>query len=240
MAGLLEMLAATWPPLETAEAGGFLLRRGAGGGNRTSAASLAASLAPDGPEAAGIAAAAAGMRAWGQRPLFLVTPGQEALDAALAARGYRLHDPSVLLAAPVATLAEAGPHALPCTAPLAAMVELWAAGGIGAERLAVMARASGPKSWFLGRHSDSVAGCGFAAVHAGVVMLHALEIAPGFRRRGVGAALTRGAAAWGGSAGAGELQLAVTTENAPALALYARLGLGEVLRYHYRRHPDAA
>ena len=40
------------------------------------------------------------MRAWGQRPLFLLRPGEEALDAALAARGYGSRDRIVILAAP--------------------------------------------------------------------------------------------------------------------------------------------
>lgn len=234
---LHEVVAATWPAAETAEAGGFLLRRGAGGGNRTSAASP---LGADWD----IAAAEAAMRAWGQRPLFRIRPEDGALDAALAARGYAILDPTRLLAAPVAALAAglapaaADPRVIPCEAPLAIMAALWDAGGIGAARRAVMARVAGPRVWLLGRDGERAAGCGFAGVHAGVVMLHALEVAAAFRGRGLGEALSRGAAAWGQAQGAATLALAVTEANAAAQALYGRLGMAEAGRYHYRRAPE--
>lgn len=235
MADLFDVVAATWPAAGLRDAGGFLLRRGEGGGNRTSAATRAG-----GP--VDIALAEAGMRDWGQVPLFLLRPGEAALDAALAARGYLEQDASRMLAAPVAALAapDAERRVVACEAPLAIMARLWQAGGIGTARLAVMARAAGPRTWLMVREGDRVAGCGFVAVRDGVAMLHALEIAPAFRRRGLGATLTRGAARWAGAAGATDLALAVTVRNAAAGALYAGLGMTEVARYHYRRAPEGA
>jgi GNAT superfamily N-acetyltransferase len=231
---LLAALLATWPAAETRRLGPWTLRRGAGGGNRTSAATL------DGP-VAGPEAAEAAMLAWGQRPLFMVRPDEEALDAVLAGHGYRVHDPSLLLAAPAEALAEApGEAAIRCGAPLARMAEIWAAGGIGPERLAVMARAPEPRTWLLGRLGDRAAGCAFVAVHGGVAMLHALEIAPEARRRGLGARLTRAAAHWARGAGGATLALAVTRANAPARDLYAGLGMTEAGAYHYRRAPEPA
>ena len=235
MADLFDVVAATWPAAGLREAGGFLLRRGEGGGNRTSAATRAG-----GP--ADIALAEAGMRDWGQVPLFLLRPGEAALDAELAARGYLEQDASRMLAAPVVALAapDVERRVVACEAPLAIMARLWQAGGIGPARLAVMARAAGPRAWLMVREGDRVAGCGFVAVQGGVAMLHALEIAPAFRRRGLGATLTRGAARWAGAVGAADLALAVTVRNAAAGALYAGLGMTEVARYHYRRAPDGA
>lgn len=226
---------ATWPAAEVASAGGFKLRRGAGGGNRTSAATLEAAEGD-------VAAAEAGMRAWGQRPLFLVRSGEDTLDAGLAARGYAVHDPTLVLAASTASLGRGDPErAFAGDTPLRAAVEVWAAAGIGPERLAVMARAPGPKAYLLGRLGDRVAGAGFVGSNGAAAVLHALEVAGWARRHGVGEGMTRAAASWAADAGLERLLLAVTRANAPAQAFYARLGFEACDAYHYRRAPaDAA
>ncbi|MBA3324360.1 MAG: GNAT family N-acetyltransferase, partial [Rhodobacteraceae bacterium] len=159
---------------------------------------------------------------------------------ALAARGYGACDPSALYGAPVAAvaLAAADEAAIHCEGPLAIMAEIWAAGGIGPARLAVMARAAEPRVWLLGRLGQRPVACAFAAVHGEVAVLHALEVAAEARRRGMGALLTRAAAAWAQAHGATTLALAVTESNAPALALYSGLGFGEIGRYHYRLAPE--
>jgi ribosomal protein S18 acetylase RimI-like enzyme len=121
--------------------------------------------------------------------------------------------------------------------PLRAIADVWAAGGIGPERLAVMARAPAPKIYLLGRREDRVAGAGFAALSGDAAVLHALEVAPAARRRGIAAAMVRAAATWAVEQGAGRLLLAVTCRNAPAIALYRGLGFEETVEYHYRRAP---
>lgn len=234
---LFPVIDATWPAAETRRHGPWTLRRGDGSGNRTSAATL------DGDPAdtiRDITAAEAAMRGWGQPPLFMIRPGDETLDAALAARGYRLADAVVLLAAPAATLAppEPDPLVLIGPAPLAVMTDIWRQGGIGPARLAVMDRAAGPRAFLLGRAGDRPAGSAFVAVSGGVAMIHALEVAPFARRRGVGAAITRMAARWALEVGADRLALAVTRVNTPGRALYARIGMAEVAAYHYRAAPD--
>lgn len=229
---LFAALADTWPAAERREHAGWLLRRGAGGGNRVSSA---ARLAPD----ADPADAEAGMRQWGQAPLFQVRPGEGDLDAALAARGYARRDETLILAAPSAGIAAEGPDeaAIPCDAPLACMLEIWAAGGIGPERLAVMLRAPAPKLWLLGRLGDRPVGAGFAAIADGVAMLHALEVLDAARGQRIGERMTRMSAAWAQRRGAATFALAVTERNAAARALYARVGLAEAARYHYRLSP---
>jgi GNAT superfamily N-acetyltransferase len=114
------------------------------------------------------------------------------------------------------------------------MAEIWGAGGIGPERLAVMARAPEPRAYILGRLGDRAAGAAFVALHGEVAMAHAIEVAASFRRQGLGAALTAAAAAWGVAHGARTFALAVTGKNAAARALYARLGMAEAHRYHSR------
>ena len=222
---------ATWPAAELASAGGFTLRRGAGGGNRTSAATLDA---PPGE----IATAAARMRAWGQRPVFMIRPGEAALDAALAAQGYEAYDHTLVLAAAAAPLAGADvERAIFGEMPLRAMTDVWAAGGIGPDRLAVMARAASPKVYLLGRLHDRVAGAGFAALAGDAAVLHAIEVAPGARRTGIASAMVHAAATWATEQGGTRLLLAVTRENAGAIALYRWLGFEEATAYHYRRAP---
>jgi GNAT superfamily N-acetyltransferase len=65
-------------------------------------------------------------------------------------------------------------------------------------------------------------------------MLHALEVTPETRRRGIATLMTRAAARWAAELGCATLALAVTEANAPARALYAVMGMREVARYHYR------
>ena len=229
-ATLFEVLDRTWPAAEMRHQAGWTLRLGPGG-KRVSAASR------DRPEAQ-VAEAELAMRAAGQRPLFVIRPGEEALDAELAARGYALVDPVLLRAAPVARIAESPPlRVLVGGFALGLAAEIWAAGGIGPARLAVMARAPGPKAYLLGRDGDDPAGVGFVAAAGGVAMLHAVEVLAAHRRRGVGRALTRAAAAWAAEQGAGILTLAVTRANSAANAVYEGLGMDEAGAYHYRQAP---
>ena len=213
------------------------MRDGQGGGQRVSAATPLGA----GPE--DIAAAEAAQAALGQPPLFrLSLPQDEALDSALAALGYGLHDPTVILAAPIANLTRLPLPplaAFPVWPPLAAQTALWDATGIGPARRAVMARAPGPRASILGRLGDRLAATAFVAVHDSAAMLHTLEVAPAARRQGMGALIMRAAAHWGMAQGAGWLAVAVTRANTPACALYAGLGMAEVGSYHYRRREGA-
>ena len=99
--------------------------------------------------AAHLPGAEAAMLAMGQSCLFQVREGDDALDALLAARGYAVMDPVVAFAAPVAALVARPLEMLRtfCVWPaIAAQAEIWAAGGIGPARRAVMARATAPKT----------------------------------------------------------------------------------------------
>lgn len=238
IADLVPVIAATWPPAGTTTAGPFTIPEGAGGGQRVSAARLTDPQATDASEA-GIDAAIAALDALGQPPLFSVLDHQSGLDARLATRGFALRDTTLALVAGTARVA-APPPPVTCFAtwpPLAIQTEIWAQGGIGPERLAVMARAAGPKSSFFGRIDDRPAGTCFVAIHGDVAMLHALEILPGLRRRGLARIMVQAAADWARQQGAGRLATLVTGENRPAQGLYASLGLSAVGQYHYRCEP---
>ena len=235
---LFAVLEATWPPAARHETGPWTIRNGAGGGKRVSAATA------HGPLTEGdLPTAEAAMRALGQPPLFMIRAGEEALDALLAARGYAVVDPVDAFAAPLAALDLAQPprlSAIPAWPPLAIQRELWAEAGIGPARLAVMDRAAFPKTALLARMDDRAAGTAFVAIHDGMAMLHALEVHPRFRRRGVARHVMAGAVHWARAQGARDFGLVVTKANAAAQALYASLGLARVGQYHYRMRQEEA
>jgi GNAT superfamily N-acetyltransferase len=112
--------------------------------------------------------------------------------------------------------------------------EIWVAGGIGPARLAIMHRAEGPKTSLFGRVNDRPAGTAFIAVHGKVAMLHALEITPRARRKGLAGVMMRAGADWAVAQDADTIAVLVTRDNAPAQGLYASLGLKPVEKYHYR------
>jgi GNAT superfamily N-acetyltransferase len=224
---------ATWPPAAVRHVGPWLLRDGKGGGKRVSAATLEGEF-----DDVRIADAESAMKQLGQTRLFQLRPGQDALDAALAARGYAIVDPVVIYAASLAELSHHAPPAMttfPHWPPLGIATDLWAEGGIGAARLDVMHRVKGEKCAILARNSDRAAGVAFVAVDGPIAMLHALEITPSMRRKGSARHIMQAAFQWAQSKGATDLGLAVTTANLPARALYASFGMAVVRQYHYRQ-----
>lgn len=230
---LFAALEGTWPALSHKAVSGWIIRDGAGGGKRVSAATAT-------DEGASIEEAEAAMRALSQAPLFMLRAGQTLLQDRLAVHGYRCVDPSVIYAAPIAAIAQEPPaiSLYPVWPPLAIMRRIWADGGIGAARVQVMARACGPKAGLIARSQDRAAGAAFCAVHDGIAMVHAVEVAPALRRKGVARNILQGAAFWAHAQGAQWLALAVTEANAPACALYDALGMQVMAQYSYRQKGD--
>lgn len=227
---LLGVMDATWPAAAYDRIGPWLIRRGAGGGKRVSAASVAGDWTAD-----DIPKAVAAQQSLGQTPLFLIRAQDTDLDQHLDNRGFQIVDPVLAYAAPVAalsdnTISKTYPH----WPPLAIAREIWAEAGIGPARLDVMDRA-GEKTCILARHGDRVAGVAFVALAEKTAMVHALEISAAHRRQGSAQNLLRQAAVWAASQGADTLSLVVTTANAPARALYEKLGMHVVGGYHYRQ-----
>lgn len=212
MKALLEQMEPTWPPARAWREGPWMLRDGAGGGGRVSAATLEGE--PDGTFPA----------------MVMVREGEAALDAALAARGHGIDDVVVLYEAPVAELTGAA-SARPEWPPSNATVEMWARSGkIGPARLAVMERCLCPKTVIA-----CEGGAAFVAVNGDLAVLHALEVAASHRRRGLARDLLRAAAGWAEGQGATRLGLVVSEDNTAARALYSGAGMREQGRYHYRK-----
>ncbi|WP_170571515.1 GNAT family N-acetyltransferase [Ruegeria atlantica] len=223
----------TWPAAGYDRLGPFQLRKGRGGGSRVSAASALGAVTDE-----DIDAAEAEMLAMGQKRIFCLRPGDEVLDEQLAARGYEVLDPVNIYACTVDHLTDLPiPRVTVFTTwePLAIIREIWAQGGIGPERVAVMQRAKGPKIGLLLRGNDQPAGAGFVAVQDRVAMVHALEILPNHRRQGMGKWAMRAAAFWARENGAGTLSVICTKANEGANGLYRTLGMEIVGEYHYRQ-----
>lgn len=237
-ARLADALEATWPAaaVDDAAAPGWRLRRGDGGGKRVSAAS--ALIFGDVPD---IDAAEAAMTAMGQDRLFMLRPGEEALDHALSARGYDLIDPVVIYVGDPAVLAALkapkGVRWVEARARLALLDDIWRGGGVGHGRRAVMARCTGPSAMLMARTDAATAGVAFVGVDGDVAMIHAVEVRPERRREGAGRALLAGAAQIALDHGATTLALAVTEANEGARALYEGARMAEAARYHYRLRP---
>ncbi|MDK8874481.1 GNAT family N-acetyltransferase [Paracoccus sp. SSJ] len=222
----------TWPAAEYAQAGGFLVGRGRGGGGRVSSARA---TRPDWSEA-DIARAEAVQRSWNERPMFRVADDDAALSQALAAQGFRHGTPTAILAADCARLTALPVPPLTAFAiwpPLAMQRDIWSDGNVSAARQEVMERACLPKTGLLGRVQDRAAGAAFVALDGPVAMIHAIEVVPALRRQGVAGWLIRMAAAWAEEQGATRLALAVSRANTGARAVYDRLGFAELGGYGY-------
>jgi GNAT superfamily N-acetyltransferase len=233
---LCDVIDVTWPAAAKTNVPGFVIRDGQGGGQRVSAATANGPFHED-----QIRQVEQANSALGQRPLFMIRHGDDALDVHLEKLGYTVKDTTLLYAAPIADIAARRPP--PVTSfqvwpPLESQHEIWADGGIDPSRLSVMYRSDCPKTSFLGRANDRPAAAAFAGIAHNCVMLHALEVAKADRRQGLAANLTRACAIWGQSQGAAWLTLPAVKANIGANALYTSLGMQVVGQYHYRIKPD--
>jgi GNAT superfamily N-acetyltransferase len=234
MLPFFEIIDATWPAKQSRNMGGFTVRVGGDGIKRISCASLNGAFA-----SASIDTAEEELARLGQEPLFMIrpdhAPDEAALDTALAARGYAIRDEVTIYHAPASRLAGEVP---PVTVfahwpPLQILRDLWHETGVGPARQAVMDRTTGPKAVILGRMADRAAGGAFVAIHRDCAMLHAISVAPQFRRQGLGEYLIREAANWAVESGVTHIALVVTRAN-PANSLYQSLGMARACDYHYR------
>lgn len=228
---------ATWPAAEYADAGGFRVGRGHGAGGRVSSARVVGDWTQG-----DIAAVEAIHAAWDQQPMFRALDDDNDLIAALTSAGYLRETPTAIMAAPIAMLTDKIIPAVTTFAvwpPLAIQRDLWRAGNINDARQAVMMQADLPKAAILGRIDDRAAGAAFVAIVDKVAMVHAVEVLPEFRRRGLAGWMMRQAALWAAEQGADLIGLAVSRANTGARATYDKMGFTEVAGYSYFAKPKA-
>lgn len=243
--GELEAVAARgWRAPEEEPLGEWLLRAAAGFTGRGNSA-----LAVGDPGLP-LAAAATVVRRWYAArnlpamiavPYPLGRPGDNRTDRFLGERGWTVRSgPAVVMTAPVAGIARAGPgdQVDLDPEPDRAWLDLYHFRGQQLPPVAPQLLLSAPFQAFasIRRNAGTVA-IGRVAVADGWAGLTAVEVHPDHRRAGLATAITAALAAVAGGQGAGHLYLQVEEGNRAARALYARAGFADHHGYHYRVAP---
>ena len=235
-----------WPAPHTRWLGRWLLRAGEGWTGRAN--SVLPLGGPGLPLDAALAEVSGWYAGWRLPPRFAVpTPGREALDAALAARGWTAANPTRVLTADVGVALRAAPERpdLPPVVVEPEPADDWAAayhyrGDAGLPPIGRSILTASPRPGFaVVRDAGRVLAIGRASLDQGWVGVTAVEVDPAHRRRGLAVHVMRGLLGWAAEAGVADAYLQVADENAPALALYGRIGFGLHHRYHYRLVPPA-
>ncbi len=229
-----------WPALQTLVHDGWLLRFSHGHTKRSNSANA---LWPGRlPLDARIAHVETLYRQRNLLPTFRITPlAEPGLDAALAARGYAALDPTLVMQAPLAPLAAAD----------GAGVELVErAGGGWADAFAdatqvgpatrgvlgeMLAAVVPPARFARTRDAQGDLAFGMGVVEGDALGIFEMFTAVRARRMGHAARTIAALARWAAGRGARRAYLQVVADNAPARALYARLGFREAYAYAYRR-----
>ncbi|GAA1904546.1 GNAT family N-acetyltransferase [Streptomyces sodiiphilus] len=232
---LAEVAARGWPAPETGRIGDWTVRAAGGWTGRANSAYRSGDGPPD-LDRIGAWYADRGLPARLQ-----VTTGaagtDELLDAALDREGWRAERHAVVLVAALAPLADREPDSRVVIGP--GPDDRWLEGCSAARHDPAMARrvlAAGPWVRFAAVAGDdeAPAAVGRCVVDGRWAGFAALEVAARHRGKGLAGAvlgeLARAALAEGASAA----HLQVETDNAPARALYERLGFAEHHHYHYR------
>lgn len=233
-----------WPALEEERLGDWCLRF-AGGYTRRANSANPLNAAPAGIERA-IAASQSRYRARGLPSIFRIPSFLDpAVDAGLAANEYtREADSIVLFGADDGWRNRGGDADVEISDDatpfwLASAMHLRAQGPDMTPFFSrIVAALDRPAAFASLRQGGAVVASGFAVVVEGLTCLEAIVTDPAWRGRGFGRRLVTELLAWGAGLGAAGACLQVEANNAPARAVYARVGIvQEVYRYHYRRGP---
>ena len=167
------------------------------------------------------------------------------VDRMLAAAGYRLVDPTLQMVLPLSAIRDDDDGDDGTGVELAAGAQAGRqavyAGlcGYDAAETAAMTRIvetiPGPVATVIVRHETGAPiGFGLIAVDGDTAYLAQIITDPAHRGRRIAQRSTRALLAWAARAGAAQALLSVEETNAPALALYRRLGFETAYRYWYR------
>jgi GNAT superfamily N-acetyltransferase len=241
----LEAVAALgWPAPETRWLGRWLLRAAEGWTGRGN------SVLPLGDPGLPLDEALAVVTAWyrerGLPARFTIpAPGREALDAALAERGWSSYNPTAVLTADLTVALDRLPAADPrvtvepeASADWLSLYHYRGATELPPVARGVLAGAREPGFAVL-RDAGRVLAIARGSVDEGWVGVTAVEVDAAHRRQGLATAVMRAILDWGRSRGAASAYLQVAEDNTPALALYDRLGFDRHHGYHYAVAPPA-
>jgi GNAT superfamily N-acetyltransferase len=232
-----ELAARGWPAAETLRRDGWLLRHTPSLTRRRSNSALALDGHHGDP-----AVVEHFYARRGERALVQVSPAEArtTLDAELARRGWTREGPTdVLVAQAGAALAATRPGSVALAdRPDAGWIAAWAAceqrPDAEEHARAVLARIE-PATAYARAAGDR--GVGLAVCERGWAGLFCVATAAGARRRGIAGHVVHALTAWAVGHGARGLYLQVDSANAPAHALYERVGFTRSHGYHYRAAP---
>jgi GNAT superfamily N-acetyltransferase len=164
------------------------------------------------------------------------------LDAELAARGYALICPCLVMTAAVGEVtaqAGEGDGVMVAEAPDEAWLDAWLSledvrPEQRAARTAFLGRTKAAQVFAAGRVEGVTAAVGRGALDGGWLGVFGMATRPAFRRRGLARAVLGALAAWGAVRGAGRMYLQVIEANVSARALYDATGFTVHHGYHYR------
>ena len=239
----LELIsAASWRGLEREHLGDWLLRAGGGFTGRAN------SVLVVGDPPVGLDDAVAAVTRWyadrGLRPRAQVPlPGAEAADAAFAAAGWSRDEDVLVLTAPLTGWPAATVEVELAGEPDEAWLTGYRYRGSALPPVAQDVLVAADDPVFAAVRLDPSPAP--AAVARGVVVdgwlvVTAVTVDERHRRRGLATAVMSALGSWAAERGGHSCVLQVVAANAPALALYDRLGFAEHHRYHYRLAPDSS
>jgi ribosomal protein S18 acetylase RimI-like enzyme len=236
---LEEAAARTWRGLDEERHGDWLLRAGAGFSGRANSVLVVGDPPEPLPDAVSTVSRWYAARGLVPRAQLPGPPG--AADAAFAAAGWVRGEDVLVLTAPLTSWP--APDVAVQLSP--APDDAWLAGyryrgaPLPPQARSVLTRAECPVFASVRPAPEPAPPAAVArgAVADGWLVISAVTVAEEFRRRGLARAVMAALAAAGRERGAHSCLLQVSDDNAPALALYARMGFTEHHRYHYRTAP---
>jgi ribosomal protein S18 acetylase RimI-like enzyme len=238
----LERLAArSWRGLEEEHFGSWLLRASGGFTGRANSALVV------GESPADLPAAVEAVTEWylrrGLRPMAQVPlPGAEDSDAAFAVAGWDTVEDVLVLTADLGAWPEPSVRVDLAPEPDDAWLTGYRYRGTPLPPVARKVLINAEQPVFAAVRLEP-APAPLAAVARGAVVddwlvVTAVTVDDRCRRRGLATAVMGRLGSWGREHGARSCLLQVVESNAPALALYERLGFTEHHRYHYRLGPE--
>jgi ribosomal protein S18 acetylase RimI-like enzyme len=231
----LELAAARhWRGVEEEYLGGWLLRAAAGFTGRANSA------LPLGDPRRPIADALAEVTDWYRTrnlPVMIQVPVGHRLDLSLSKRGWAIRPgPALVMTADLAGIpaAEASFDAEPDDGWL----RRYNYRGSVLPPIAKTVLLSAPRQYFasIRRDGETIA-IARLSLDGDLAGLTAIEVAPAYRRHGLGTTITAAACTQARAQGAKQVFLQVASDNTPARTLYARLNFHPSHEYHYRVAP---
>ena len=240
---LLDRLAAeAWPAIEVVERRGWRLRAAAGVTRRANSALPLDAVALTGDALDEQLRAVTGFYADRSLPA-RVQVSDPLLGTQLAARGWQLESPTLVLSGPLARGESPGAATVTPVPDEAWLACWWSVDGRGGpDGLDVarrcLQRITSPAGYASVRVDGDVVAVARGVVQEGWLGLFAMAVLPAHRRRGHGRSLLGALGRWAATQGARAAYLQLWSGNDTARALYTAAGFETAYSYHYRYRPS--